>query len=53
MTPRNLRLLAVALGVLLLLWGAVAVASRNGRDTEQRLRLSILRGSPTINRAAS
>ena len=39
MTPRNLRLLAVALGVLLLLWGAVAVASRNGRDTEQRLRL--------------
>ncbi|MGE5232341.1 MAG: DUF4340 domain-containing protein [Deltaproteobacteria bacterium] len=39
MTPRNLRLLAVALGVLLLLWGAVAVASRNGRDTEQQLRL--------------
>lgn len=39
MTPRNLRLLAVALGVLLLLWGAVAVASRHGRDTEQRLRL--------------
>lgn len=39
MTPRNLRLLAVALGVLVLLWGAVAVASRNGRDTEQRLRL--------------
>ena len=39
MTPRNLRLLAVALGVLLLLWGAVAVASRNGRDTEQRLHL--------------
>lgn len=39
MTPRNLRLLAVALGVLLLLWGAVAVASRGGRDAEQRLRL--------------
>jgi hypothetical protein len=39
MTPRNLRLLAVALGVLLLLWGAVAVASRGGRNEEQRLRL--------------
>lgn len=39
MTPRNLRLLAVALGVVLLLWGAVAVASRSGRDVEQRLRL--------------
>ncbi|MGE5231138.1 MAG: DUF4340 domain-containing protein [Deltaproteobacteria bacterium] len=45
MTPRSLRLLAVALGALLLLWGAVAVASRNGRDTEQRLRL------PTITTA--
>lgn len=32
-------MLAVALGVLVLLWGAVAVASRGGRDAEQRLRL--------------
>jgi hypothetical protein len=39
MTPRNLVRLAVALGLLLILWGAVAVASRRGRDVVPQLLL--------------